>query len=81
MITLYFILLTGTFLIGYMDNKNITAFVIIAIFGAVYFVEEIKEKRKNKNEKAKFKRLRETQKRNARKHNKYIQRSRNRGIA
>lgn len=79
MIILYFIILIGAFIIGYMDNKNITAFVIIAIFGAVYFVEEIKE-RKNKNEEAKYKRLRETQKRNARKHNKYIQRSGNRGI-
>lgn len=80
MIILYFIILIGAFIMGYMDDKNITAFVIIAIFGAVYFVEKIKEKRKNKNEKAKFERLRETQKRNARKHNKYIQRSRNRGI-
>lgn len=53
MTVLYFIMLIGSFLVGYYDNKDMTFFCMVVIFGIIYLAnnttEKIKRKRRIKN--------------------------------
>lgn len=48
MTILYIISLIGSFIMGYYDNKDMTVFVMLLLFGSIYVADKLSEKRKRK---------------------------------